>query len=296
MRRRILHTAAALAAVIVLCGLPAAWILAGADPPPVARFAAAPSLPPPTADLELTPSPAAPAPVRLYPRQVTLDVNGYGQWALITAAGDVAGSAQSATATSTTESMIKAWLVADYLRRNPQPAPAALTTAARAIVDSDDQAAETLYRAGGRTAVVDRLITMCGLTHTTPVPGWWSRTRMTAADAARLGRCVANGTAAGPTWTPWLLDRMREVRGEGRFGIVDVDQGVAMKNGWTRYPGEGTWHVNCLAIGDGWTLAVMLRYPLGEPLDYGARACAHVAGELAEPERPERADRHYPAG
>ena len=56
---------------------------------------------------------------------------------------------------------------------------------------------------------------------------------MTAQDAVRLGECVKNGTAAGPKWTEWVLEEMRNVwgttakkdqqrtRGGGRWGIID---------------------------------------------------------------------------
>src|SRR5204863_138178 len=68
----------------------------------------------------------------------------------------------------------------------------------------------------------ERLITMCGLTDSSAVPNEWGTTRLSARDAVRMGDCIADGTAAGPTWTPWVLDMMRKVRGVGDFGIRDV--------------------------------------------------------------------------
>ena len=95
-----------------------------------------------------------------------------------------------------------------------------------------------------------------------------------------MGECIKNGTAAGPKWTPWVLDEMTKVQGTtaakdqqettggGRWGIIDglpkeiTDQGpVAIKNGWTMIYADGMWHVNCLAVTDDWVLAVLLRYP-----------------------------------
>ena len=91
----------------------------------------------------------------------------------------------------------------------------------------------------------------------------WSFTELTPADAARYGECLADGRAAGPQWTGWLLNVMTKVRGGvkdqksdtvegGRWGIIDglpksMQSTVSMKNGWTLYV-DG-WHINCLAIG-----------------------------------------------
>lgn len=50
---------------------------------------------------------------------------------------------------------------------------------------------------------------------------------------------------------------------------------VSMKNGWTLYV-DG-WHVNCLGIGPGWVLSVMVRTA---SLQSGADACASVARQL----------------
>jgi len=133
--------------------------------------------------------------------------------------------------------------------------------------------------------------------------GWWSFTRMSPRDAVRLGDCIADGTAAGPKHTEYLLDEMSKVRGSsaakdqkarsggGRWGIIDglpqsiVGQGpVSMKNGWTPLNYDGNWHVNCLAVTDGWSLAVMLRYPQKSGLDYGAQVCASVTSQLVTPQ------------
>jgi hypothetical protein len=207
--------------------------------------------------------------------------------------------------------MIKIWLVADYLRRaaakGQRPSADRLRLASIAIRDSNDDAAQVLYRLGGGNAVIQRLIRICGLTETKVYSGWWSRTRMSARDAVRMGACVADGRGAGPTWTKWVLAEMRSVRGTaaqrdqralsggGRWGIVDglpkeiLEQGVAMKNGWTPIWSDGTWHVNCLAVSDDWVLAVLLRYPVRRDLQYGAKACQSVAEQLVyQPPAPAR--------
>lgn len=115
---------------------------------------------------------------------------------------------------------------------------------------------------------------------------------MTATDAALLGLCLADGRAAAQH-TGWLLGQMRAVTGTvaqqqattggGRWGIIDglpaqLQPLTAIKNGWTRH--GGLWSVNCLAIGPGFVLAVMMRYSAGHGLAYGAAACAELTRSL----------------
>jgi hypothetical protein len=159
------------------------------------------------------------------------------------------------------------------------------------IIDSNDDMAQKYYELGGANAVIQRMISMCGLTHTKIFPYWWAKTQMSPQDAIKYGLCVANGTAAGPKWTPWLLETMKHVRGGvadqisvtrqgGHWGIVDglppeLAKTVSIKNGWTAYP-DG-WHVNCLAIEQDWILNVMVR--IGS-LQAAANACRSVAQQL----------------
>jgi hypothetical protein len=118
---------------------------------------------------------------------------------------------------------------------------------------------------------------------------------MTPRDAVRMGGCVADGTAAGSRWTPWVLQQMRSVEGGvddqqpttggGWWGIVDglpasLTDGLAVKNGWTPIAADGDWHVNNLAIADDWVLVVMVRYPITKGLGYGADICSSVARQL----------------
>lgn len=211
-------------------------------------------------------------------------------------------SGDNTSRTSSTESMIKVWLVADYLRTHGQPSEYHLKQASEAIRWSDDNAAQLLYEANGGNESVQRLITMCGLVDTTIHDGWWSRTQMSPRDALKLGACIVDGTAAGPQWTEWLLGEMRSVqgtiapedqertRGGGRWGIIDgvpaeVAGNVALKNGWTDISADGNWHLNCLALTGDWTISVMMRYPSERGLSYGAEVCESIARQLlARPE------------
>jgi hypothetical protein len=254
------------------------------------------------------PSTAAAAPVwRIDPAaEVDVDIEGFLAWAALDRTTGTLVTAPNATETSSTESMIKVWIVADHLRRasgqGVEPSEQELEDARVAIRQSDSSAAQRLYERGGQDAMVERMIDICGLADTY-IPqdgsGWWSRTEMSAVDAVRLGECVADGTAAGPEWTDWLLEEMRRVVGTtadrdqrpgedfegGRWGIIDalpddVAARVSIKNGWTRIGADGSWHLNCLAVADDWVIAVTMRYPADASLDYGAQRCASVARQL----------------
>lgn len=265
------------------------------DTPPAAAQHAAPQPPAPQA-LAAQP-PATQPPRTLAAAPVTVKGDGFLSWALLDRVGGGVAGSKNIAATNTSESVIKIWLVADFLRRSTEgrrkPSRARLEQASRAIRDSDDNAAESLYQAGGGNAAVDRMISRCRLTDTRLSDGW-SKTQLSARDIARLGDCVADGTAAGPEWTKWVRDEMTKVRGTtaardqpagGRWGIIDAlpeeirKQRVALKNGWT-LRSDGQWHVNCLAVTDGWALAVLARYPARRGLPYGARLCADVTRQL----------------
>ncbi|MGH3679691.1 MAG: hypothetical protein ACRDT2_05435, partial [Natronosporangium sp.] len=209
-------------------------------------------------------------------------------WAILDQhTGAVTGSGNLAE-TSTTASMIKAWIVADYLRLTTagggQPTPTRLDQLSTIIRDSHNGYTEIVFQEIGAHASVERLIQHCGLTDSQAVPYRWSNTRLSPRDTARMGACLADGRAAGPEWTDWLLAEMRAVRGTGDFGIRhafpdDQRAGIAIKNGWIVRTAQDAWHVNCLAIGDGWTMGVLTRYPKELGLTHGADLCRELAAE-----------------
>jgi hypothetical protein len=193
------------------------------------------------------------------------------------------------SATNRTASMIKAWIASDYLRRSAEngvtPSDSRLHEVSIMIRDSDNAAASDLYAVNGKQASTRRLISMCGLTDSKVGPTSWSDTRLSARDTARMAACIASGRAAGPKWTKWLLNEMRLVRGVGDFGIrkafpAAVAKTIAIKNGWVTRDDNGDWEVNCLAIGDGWTMGVMTRYDASLDYTYGANICKQVAAQL----------------
>ena len=292
---------AALVGVVVLT-VPttrAALASLGARSKAVAAFSdTPPSPPPPTAQVAAQPAPPVPAlrapadPGSIHP----VGNPGFFGWAFLDRkTGAVVGSGNSGSGTNTTESMIKAWIASDYLRMQAAagrtPSDAALGELTLMIIDSNDGLAEKYYDKDGTNAVVMRLISMCGLSNTKIYPYYWSRTTMTPQDAVRYGNCVANGTAAGPKWTNWILDTMRHVRGGvndqisvakqgGHWGIIDglppaIAAGTSIKNGFTGYV-DG-WHVDCLAIQQDWVLNVMVR--IGT-LQAAANVCKSVAQQL----------------
>jgi hypothetical protein len=237
-----------------------------------------------------SPSPSLP-PLAIRPASITLNVEGDFSWAMIDRrTGKISGSKNQAT-TSTTASMIKAWIAADYLRRAAEkgqtPSDLRMEQLRIMIRDSDNAAAQTLWGQVGGIASTKRLVKMCKLTDSKPHSNW-SNTALSSRDTARMGACIADGRAAGKKWTNWLLDEMRAVRGVGDFGIrqafsADVAATIAIKNGWVTRDALGEWHVNCLAIGDKWALGVMTHYPANLGYEYGAKICKDVATKLKTP-------------
>lgn len=239
---------------------------------------------------------------QLVPRPVKVEFAGTLSWALMEESGRISGSTDLSTPVPAA-SMLKSWIVADYLRQagsnGRKPSEDRLAQARLAIRDGDAAAAESLNAASGGIDQIRRMIAVCRLTDT-QAGEVWSRTLISARDVARLGRCLTDGRAAGPSWTGWVRSEMTKTRGgtaKGgsprgtRWGIVDglpeqmTAQGVGFENGWSR-SSSGGMRVNCLAVADGWALAVLTRYSAERGLTYGAEACAEVASQLVPPAEP----------
>jgi len=245
----------------------------------------------------VTTPPPPPPPLAFHEAPVSVDTKGFMSWALLDRnTGEIVGSANLTEAKSTTASMIKAWLAADYLRRASEkgetPSKSRLGDLEIMIRDSDNNAATRTYNANGKTASIQRLIAMCGLTESKATSGQWSRTYVSARDTVRMGLCIGDGRAAGPTWTPWVLDMMRQVRGIGDFGIrkaLPPDQAaqVAIKNGWLLRDEDHLWHTSCMAIGKDWVMAVLQRYPptagWNTDFEHTRQVCQEVATQLRNP-------------
>ncbi|MEV0458374.1 hypothetical protein [Catellatospora methionotrophica] len=228
---------------------------------------------------------ASPAGLELPP--VRLDTEGFASWAMLDRrTGQIAGS-DNLDAASDTMSLIKVWLAADFLRRTDYPDERSLNRLIIMIRDSDNKAAYEFYERNGGRAGIERMVDICGLTESKPykIDGYWSNTVVSARDVARLGVCVADGRAAGPHWTDWLLTQMRLVRGVGDFGPraafpPEVASTIAIKNGWLLRTEDKLWHLACLAVTDKWSMSVLLRYPSRLGFDHGRDLCRSVADQL----------------
>ncbi|MEV4131086.1 hypothetical protein AB0J72_02860 [Dactylosporangium sp. NPDC049742] len=232
-----------------------------------------------------SPSPSGPLFAPTNP--VTMNVKGFWSWAFYDLKEDKMYGSTPYT-TSDTASMAKAWVAADWLRRqaeqNKQPAAAALQELSRMIRDSETENTFKYHVQNGNLTSIKRMVTTCGLTETKGTQNSWSLTQMSARDVARLAKCIGDGRAAGPKWTGWLLNEMRNVRGPGRFGPIevlpaDVQKATAIKNGWLARD-DGQWHIACMAVGDGWTIGIMAHYPSTLGKDYGTKTCREVTKQL----------------
>jgi hypothetical protein len=200
-------------------------------------------------------------------------------WALLDRRTGSVRQSDNAAEVSPTASMIKAWLVADHLRLHGPDER--LSTIIR---DSANEPAWEIYAKLGRERSIQRLIAMAGLTDSAAGEDL-SMTLMSARDAVRMGKLLADGAAAGREWTGWLLDEMRAVHGIGDFGIRHafpeaIRRSIAIKNGWEIRNAEGQWNVNCLAVDDAWIMAVLTRYSSSLSLRYGSEMCIELAVKL----------------
>jgi hypothetical protein len=227
-------------------------------------------------------------PLPLKPAKVKIDAEGSWGWALLDLrTGELSG--QNMSKTSSTASMIKAWIAADFLRRaaanGTKPSKLRMQQLTFMIRDSDNNAAQALWSVVGKANSTKRMIDICELTDSSTSSNW-SLTMMTPRDVARLGACISDGRAAGKKWTKWLLNEMRLVRGTGDFGIrkafpAGTAKKIAIKNGWViRDEDNNNWHVNCLAIGKGWAMGIMTSYATELDYTHGAKICEDITRQL----------------
>ena len=78
------------------------------------------------------------------------------------------------------------------------------------------------------------------------------------------------------------------VRGAGDFGIRKAfpaaeQKKIAIKNGWIDRTREQEMHINCLAIGDSWTIGVMAKYAIDKGYEYGIKNCEKITEALLRP-------------
>lgn len=235
-----------------------------------------------------TSSSASPSAVRRMSAPPRLTVNikspGFLAWAVVDRRNGRMGGSANAAAGSDTMSTIKVWLAADYLTNiDPDPTVKRIGELKSMIVNSNNNVATATYRRNGTEASIHRMVSTCRLTDSSPRDRW-STTVVSARDLARLGDCIADGRAASPRWTEWLLTQMRNIRGASDFGARTIfaeptRSQIAIKNGWYLRE-DKQWHMSCLAIAKTWSLAVLIRYPSKLGLNHGKTVCREVAAQL----------------
>ncbi|RJQ74984.1 hypothetical protein D5S17_21825 [Pseudonocardiaceae bacterium YIM PH 21723] len=130
------------------------------------------------------------------------------------------------------ESVVKLLIAMDWAERNGRPTGGSI---AQMLSTSDDKIANKLWTEGGGNAIIQRMVSACGLRNTTPPEraGFWGDTRTTAADQVAVYKYLL-----GRPYAPVLLRAMRastEVAADGfdqSFGLPDAAPGSAVKQGW----------------------------------------------------------------
>jgi hypothetical protein len=245
-----------------------------------------------------TPSPTPPPlpELRFKVAPITVTTTGFFSWALMDRrTGEIWGST-NISGTTWPASMIKGWVASDFLRRaaekNQTPNTATMSELERMIRDSDNNATQDIFNRSGGNASITRLVSLCKLTDTAPDKRGWSFAAISAQDTVRMANCIANGTAAGPKWTDWILEKMRLIR-NGDWGIrkalpAPESATVSIKNGWLLYDDDHNWHINCMAVTETWAMAVLQRFPgkgkYNEEFLHGQDVCKTVATQLINPD------------
>jgi hypothetical protein len=310
---RATRTVALLAAFFALVGMAVAGTPGGASENPAtvpeAAAAAEPS-PTPSASAATNPlaAPASPAgtprprpadpykTVQVAAQKVTAGADGFASFTLVDRTNGKRIGDPRSTRVTFTESTVKAWLAADLLatraRAGAKLSPYETARMTSMIRESDDNAAEVIWRWLGGDRAIQDMIDTCRLQDTKVYPDWWSKTEISSRDLARLGDCIVPGKGKflSPAVGAPLLALMRSVDPTNAFGIQQANPAgrgvrVAVKNGWTEHgSADGSvWNVNCLGIwgsGNRWVLAVTTRYPATNGLGYGAGVCRQVTRAL----------------
>ncbi|MEV8372933.1 hypothetical protein AB0P21_09365 [Kribbella sp. NPDC056861] len=145
-------------------------------------------------------------------------------------------------------SVVKLLLVLDFLwNRGPEYTIPAADKARLEVMlrSSDDDAASYYWDSLGGTAIINRMVTRLGLTHTAGPPathpGFWGYAAFTAADTVRIYRYLLDQAPA-----PVRDFVMGNLHQSTRFGTDGFDQyfgiasvfnpGFALKQGWSGFP------------------------------------------------------------
>lgn len=202
-------------------------------------------------------------------------------WAVLDRASGVFAGSNNWRQPTYLMSMIKPWIAADWLNQHPKPSSSVLKELSKMIIDSDDQIARKYFN---EQESWDRFTKLCGISDLVARSWSWSLTEMSARDAVLYADCIYSGKATSKKWTDWIVDKMKNVRGDGDFGVRELFQkrtDVATKNGW--YFWEGRWYVNCMAVTDKWAMAVLQQWPYkGGDLKHGISLANTVCKSVAD--------------
>lgn len=233
----------------------------------------------------------APTPPTVFDTGMTVPHTGdeglWMSWSLVdNARHRETGSENRSTERTNSESSMKAWIATDLVRVAGERGRALRANEKSdieaALRRSDDQAAERIYRSIGADQVLRDLKTVCGVSVSTSRRGYWAYSQITAADATAILRCVLDRAPTYPGGDQ-IVTALHGVEPDNAFGIPEAlpaGTDVAVKNGWTEHSATGQWNVDCVASWGDYTLAVLLRYPIGKQLDYGAGVCRDVTAAL----------------
>ncbi|MFE3034638.1 serine hydrolase [Streptomyces canus] len=156
-----------------------------------------------------------------------------------------------------TASIVKVDILAALLLQ-AQDAGRHLTTRERALAEpmirnSDNAAANALWREIGRAPGLEAANKRLGLTSTKGGPGAkWGLTRTTASDQIRLLLSVFDGAATSKTGSPLnkesrtcIQTLMSRISSDQAWGVSTVSgAGYVLKNGWLQRNTSGLWDVN----------------------------------------------------
>ncbi|MEW2301283.1 serine hydrolase [Streptomyces sp. NPDC006655] len=151
-----------------------------------------------------------------------------------------------------TASIVKVDILAALLlhaRDDHRDLTARESTQAEAMIrNSDNAAANALWRTIGRAPGLESANKRLGLTSTTGGPdGRWGLTRTTAGDQIRLLRAIF-GTGSTPLDEPSrsrIRTLMTQIADEQSWGVsAAADSAWALKNGWLMRTATGLWDIN----------------------------------------------------
>lgn len=265
------HSWVSLTALNVLVAIGIGMTVDALQKPPVDPPVGTSATPTPSSSLATLGPPATsdPAiPLSQYDLSPQIQTSHWYSWALLDqSTGTVVGS-ENFNKPSYLGAVMKPWIAADYLNRHPNPSNFVLDELSTMIMDNNDEMA---YKYFGEGSSLKRFVKACGITDIVYRNWSWSLTEISARDMVRYGACIYNGDATSDKWTDWIVDKMRNVRGDGDFGSRRLFQDrtqIATSNGWFFW--EGKWYVNCLAVTSEWAISVVQQWPYsGGDLQYG---------------------------